>query len=125
MADNKYYYKVTGWGVEFEFYGGVAAAQVEDLDDLEPDANETLVGDVLVVSDAGTVHEGSYEHPEIKWPSEGIVRPLMLKWCWEIELDSEFDPSKLSFSDSVLVYDGVEYEVEETAPKGEDEPYEV
>jgi hypothetical protein len=126
MTNTKCIYKVTGWGAEFEFYSGLTLSQVEDgFGELESDANEIIIADVLVVSDAGTVHEGSFEHPEINWSGNGVVRPLLLKWYWELELDGEFDPSKLGFSDSVLVYDGVEYEAEETAPKGEDEPYEV
>lgn len=126
MTDHKHSYKVAGHGDEYEFYGGVTVSDVEDgFGDLDQDDGEVLIDRVLVVSDAGTVHEGSYENSEMKWSGEGVVRPLLLKWVWELELESEFDPSKLSFSDSVLVYDGFEYEPELTVTKGEVEPYEV
>lgn len=126
MTDTKHSYKVTSWGAELEFYSGLTLSQVEDgFGDLDQDDGEVLIDRVLVVSDAGTVHEGFYENPEMKWSGEGVVRPLLLKWVWELELESEFDPSMLSFSDSVLVYDGFEYEPELTVTKGEVEPYEV
>ena len=126
MTDHKHSYKVTGGGTESEIYSGLTLSQVEDgFGDLDQDDGEVLIDRVLVVSDAGTVHEGSFDHPEMKWSGEGVVRPLLLKWVWELELESEFDPSKLSFSDSVLVYDGLEYEPEVTETKGEVEPYEI
>jgi hypothetical protein len=126
MTDIKHCYTVRAWGAELEFYSGLTLSQVKNgFGDLDQDDGEVLIDRVLVVTDAGTVHEGSFEHPEIKWPGVGVVRPLMLKWYWEIELEGEFDPLKLCFSDSVLVYDEDEYEPEETAPKGYDEPYEV
>ena len=126
MTETKHFYKVTGWGTELEFYSGLSKAEVEDgFSDLDPDNGEVLIGHVLVLSDQITVHEASLEHPEITWGSKGLVRPLLLKWYWEIELDSEFDPKLLSFSDSVLIYGDTEFEADEAVTKGEDEPYEV
>lgn len=123
---NPHSYKVTGWGAEFEFYSGLTLAQVADgFSEFESGESETLVGQVLVVSDEAEVHTASLDHPKPTFPSSGLVRPLTLKWLWELETEGEFDPKLLGFESSLLVYDGCEYEPDETAVKGEDEPYEV
>ena len=126
MTNIKHCYTVRAWGVELEFYSGLTLSQVKDgFGDLDQDNGEVLIDSVLVISDAGKVHESSFEHPEMKWSGSGVVRPLYTKWAWELELDGEFDPSKLGFSDSVLVYDGFEYESDVAVTKGEGEYYEV
>jgi hypothetical protein len=133
VTDTTHHYTVTGWGAEFAFYSGLTLDELspneeegtDGLEDYEPDANKVLVGDVEVVSKGDAIHKVSFDHPDLDWKSTGLVRPLLLKWVWELELDSEFDPSKLSFSDSALVYDGTVFEAEFIETKGEDEPYEV
>ena len=128
MTDTTHNCTVTGWGAEFEFYKGLTKADVDEEDgfeDQEPDANQVLVGEVKVVSNGEAIHEASFDPPDLDWKSTGLVRPLLLKWVWELELDSEFDPSKLSFSDSALVYDRTVFEAEYMETKGEDGLYEV
>ena len=126
-------YKVVGWGAELAFYKGLtldklkpnAEEGTDGLEDLEADEYELRVGGVWVVGDAGTAYEAGFEHPEVDYPSEGLVRPSLRKWWWELDLDSEFDPKLLSFENSVLTYDGTDYEPKWATAKGADEPYEV
>ena len=84
-----------------------------------------LVRGIWVVGDAGTAYEAGFEHPDVHYTSEGLVRPSLRKWWWELELDSEFDPKLLSFESSVLTYDGSNYEPKWATTKGADDLYEV
>ena len=126
-------YKVVGWGAELAFYKGLtldklkpnAEEGTDGLEDLEADEYEFRVGGVWVVGDAGTAYEAGFEHPEVDYTSEGLVRPSLRKWWWELDLDSEFDPKLLSFENSVLTYDGTDYEPKWATAKGADEAYEV
>ena len=126
-------YKVVGWGAELAFYKGLtldklkpnAEEGTDGLEDLEADEYEFRVGGVWVVGDAGTAYEAGFEHPEVDYTSEGLVRPSLRKWWWELDLDSEFDPKLLSFENNVLTYDGTDYEPKWATAKGADEPYEV
>ena len=126
-------YKVVGWGAELAFYKGLtldklkpnAEEGTDGLEDLEADEYEFRVGGVWVVGDAGTAYEAGFEHPEVDYPSEGLVRPSLRKWWWELDLDSEVDPKLLSFENSVLTYDGTDYEPKWATAKGADEAYEV
>ena len=126
-------YKVVGWGAELAFYKGRTLDELkpneeegtDGLEDLEADEYESLVGGVWVVGDSGTAYEAGFEHPEVNYTSEGLVRPSLRKWWWELELDSEFDPELLSFENNVLTYDGNNYEPKWMTAKGADEPYEV
>ncbi len=126
-------YKVVGWGAELAFYKGLtldklkpnAEEGTDGLEDLEADEYEFRVGGVWVVGDAGTAYEVGFEHPEVDYTSEGLVRPSLRKWWWELDLDSEFDPKLLSFENNVLTYDGTDYEPKWATAKGADEPYEV
>ena len=126
-------YKVVGWGAELAFYKGLtldklkpnAEEGTDGLEDLEADEYEFRVGGVWVVGDAGTAYEAGFEHPEVDYTSEGLVRPSLRKWWWEPDLDSEFDPKLLSFENSVLTYDSTDYEPKWATAKGADEPYEV
>ena len=126
-------YKVVGWGAELAFYKGLtldklkpnAEEGTDGLEDLEADEYEFRVGGVWVVGDAGTAYEAGFEHPEVDYTSEGLIRPSLRKWWWELELDSEFDPKLLSFENNVLTYDGTDYEPKWATAKGADEPYEV
>jgi hypothetical protein len=126
-------YKVVGWGAELAFYRGLSLDKLnpnekegtDGLADLEADEHVSLVGGLWVVGDEGTAYEAGFEHPEVDYTSEGLVRPSLRKWWWELELDSEFDPSLLSFEHSVLTYDGTNYEPKWATTNGADEPYEV
>jgi hypothetical protein len=123
---NPHSYKVTGWGTEFAFYRDVTEEQAADgFDDLDADEHETLVGTVEVVSGAETVHTSDFDYEPVEFGGGGLVRPLHLKWGWDLELAAEFDPKLLSFDKSRLVYDGVEYEPDWQDTKGEDEAYPV
>ena len=133
MTAEKRSYKVVGWGAELAFYKGLTLDELkpneeigtDGLEDLEADKHDSLVGGVWVVGDAGTAYEAGYEHPDVNYTSEGLVRPSLRKWWWELELDSEFDPELLSFENSLLTYDGTNYEPKWATAKGADEPYEV
>jgi len=133
MTNNKRSYKVVGWGAELSFYKGLTLDELkpnkeegtDGLEDLEADEQVSLVAGVWVVGDEGTAYEAGFEHPEVNYKSEGLVRPSLRKWWWELELDSEFDPKLLSFENSVLTYDGTNYDPKWATIKGEDEPYEV
>ena len=133
VTEAKRSYKVVGWGAELAFYKGLtldklkpnAEEGTDGLEDLEADEYEFRVGGVWVVGDAGTAYEAGFEHPEVDYTSEGLVRPSLRKWWWELDLDSEFDPKLLSFENSVLTYDGTDYEPKWATAKGADEAYEV
>jgi len=133
MTESKKSYKVVGWGAEFGFYKGLTLDELkpnekegtDGLEDLEADEYESLVRGIWVVGDEGTAYEAGFEHPEVNYTSEGLVRPSLRKWWWELELASEFDPKLLSFENSVLTYDGTDYEPKWATTKGEDELYEV
>ncbi len=126
-------YKVVGWGAELAFYKGLtldklkpnAEEGTDGLEDLEADEYEFRVGGVWVVGDAGTAYEAGFEHPEVDYTSEGLIRPSLRKWWWELDLDSEFDPKLLSFENNVLTYDGTDYEPKWATATGADELYEV
>ena len=126
-------YKVVGWGAELAFYKGLTLDELkpnkekgtDGLEDLAADKHDSLVGGVWVVGDEGTAYEAGLEHPEVDYTSEGLVRPSLRKWWWELELDSEFDPKLLSFENNVLIYDGTDYEPKWATAKGADELYEV
>jgi hypothetical protein len=133
MIDSKKSYKVVGWGAEFAFYKGLTLDELkpnekegtDGLEDLEADEYESLVRGIWVVGDEGTAYEAGFEHPEVNYTSEGLVRPSLRKWWWELELASEFDPKLLSFENSVLTYDGIDYEPKWATTKGGDDTYEV
>jgi hypothetical protein len=133
VTAEKRFFKVVGWGAEFAFYKGLTldelkpneAEGTDGLEALEADELESLVRGVWVVGDEGTAYEAGFEHPEVDYTSEGLVRPSLRKWWWELELDSAFDPKLLSFKNSVLSYDGTHYEPKWATTKGEDELYEV
>ena len=133
MTADKWSYKVVGWGAELAFYKGLTLDELkpseengtDGLEDLDANEYVSLVGGVWVVGDAGTAYEAGFEHPEVDYPSEGLVRPSLRKWWWELELDGEFDPQLLSFENNVLTYDGTNYEPKWATIKGADEPYEV
>ena len=126
-------YKVVGWGAEYAFYKGLTLDQLkpneeagtDGLDDLEADEYQSFVRGIWVVGDAGTAYEAGFEHPDVDYTSEGLVRPSLRKWWWELELDSEFDPKLLSFESSVLTYGGSNYEPKWATTKGADDLYEV
>ena len=133
MTAGKRSYKVVGWGAELAFYKGLTLDELkpneekgtDGLEDFEAVKHDSLVGGVWVVGDEGTAYEAGFDHPDINYTSEGLVRPSLRKWWWELELDGEFDPELLSFENSVLTYDGTNYEPKWATVKGEDEPYEV
>ena len=133
MTAEKKSYKVVGWGAELAFYKGLTLDELkpneeegtDGLEDLEADEYESLVRGVWVVGDEGTAYEAGFEHPEVNYTSEGLVRPSLRKWWWELELENEFDPKLLSFENSVLTYDGTDYEPKWATTEGEDEIYEV
>ena len=133
MTESKKSYKVVGWGAELAFYKGLNLDELrpneekgtDGLEDLEADEYVSLVGGVWVVGDAGTAYEAGFENQEVDYTNEGLVRPSLRKWWWELDLDSEFDPELLSFENSVLTYDGTDYEPKWATEKGADEPYEV
>jgi len=126
-------YKVVGWGAEFAFYKGLTLEELkrneqagnDGLEDLEADEYESFVRGVWVVGEEGTAYEAGFEHPEVNYTSEGLIRPSLRKWWWELELDSEFDPKLLGFANSVLTYDGTDYEPKWATTKGVDDLYEV
>ena len=133
MTAGKRSYKVVGWGAELAFYKGLTLDELkpneekgtDGLEDLEADKHDSLVGGIWVVGDEGTAYEAGFEHPDVCYTSEGLVRPSLRKWWWELELDREFEPELLSFENSVLTYDGTNYEPKWATVKGADEPYEV
>jgi hypothetical protein len=133
VTAEKRFYKVVGWGAEFAFYRGLTLSELkpneesgtDGLEDLEADEYVSLVRGIWVVGDQDTAYEAGFEHPEVDYTSEGLVRPFLRKWWWELELDSEFDPELLRFENSVLTYDGTDYEPKWATAKGADEPYEV
>ena len=133
MTESKKSYKVVGWGAEFAFYKGLTLDELkpnekegtDGLEDLKADEYESLVRGIWVIGDEGTAYEAGFEHPEVNYTSEGLVRPSLRKWWWELELAREFDPKLLSFEKSVLTYDGTDYEPKWATTKGEDELYEV
>lgn len=133
MTAEKWSYKVVGWGAELAFYKGLTLDELKPneekgtdrLEDLDADEQVSLIGGVWVVGDAGTAYEAGFEHPEVDYTSEGLVRPSLRKWWWELELDREFEPELLSFKNSVLTYDGTNYDPKWATIQGEDELYEV
>lgn len=133
MTSEKKSYKVVGWGAELAFYKGLTLDELkpneeevtDGLEAIEADEHESLIGGVWVVGDEGTAYEAGFEHPEVNYTCEGLVRPSLRKWWWELELENEFDPTLLSFENSVLTYDGTDYEPKWATTKGGDDPYEV